>query len=73
MSNLQSYKAPLEKEVWFFPIYKYGTKKYVPLKFALPIAYLVPTLLILILSPLSYNNALLFQLEFIFIALFMVW
>ena len=65
MNNIE-----LQKEVFFFPIYKYGTKKYVPMQYALPIAYLVPTLLILLLSPITYTNALLFQIEYIFIALF---
>ena len=65
MNNIE-----LQKEVYFFPIFKYGTKKYIPLQYALPIAYLVPTLLIILLSPITYTNALLFQIEYIFIALF---
>ncbi len=67
---MPSQKAVLEKEVWLFPIYKYGTKKYVPMMYALPLAYIVPTLLIILLSPLTYSNALLFQMEYILIALF---
>jgi hypothetical protein len=60
--------SELENEVWKFPIYEYGSKKYIPLKYALPIAYIVPTLTILLLSPLANDNALLFQLEYMFIA-----
>ena len=70
MSRMNSNGIPLEREKLIFPLYRYGTKKYVPLKFALPIAYLVPTILIIILSPITYSNAILFQIEFILIALF---
>lgn len=70
MSGMPSAKASLEKEVFIFPIYKYGNKKYIPMLYALPLAYIIPTLLIVLMSPLSYNNALLFQLEYILIALF---
>jgi hypothetical protein len=63
-------EVTLEKEIWFFPIHKYGTKKYIPMIYALPLAYLIPTLFIILLSPFSYNNALLFQIEYILVALF---
>ena len=62
-------EIPLEKDVWIFPIYKYGKKKYIPLLYALPLAYVIPTLLIILLSPLTYGNGLLYQIEYLLIAI----
>ena len=64
------YDEQLQKEVLFFPIFKYGHKKYVPFTYAMVIAYLVPTLFIVLLSPLTTNNPLLYQIEYILVAFF---
>ena len=63
-------EIPLTNEPYIFPIYKYGTKKYIPMIYALPLAYIIPTVFIILLSPLSTTNATLFQIEYILVAIF---
>lgn len=61
--------SDLEKEVWVFPIYKHGRKKYIPLLYSLILAYIIPTAIVILLSPFSRTNAFLYQIEYILLAI----
>lgn len=64
MSHEEYPKGP-----WIFPIYKHGKKKYIPILWSLILAYIIPTVLVIVLSPITRTNALLFQLEIVFVAI----